>query len=634
MNKFGKTMVAGLATFFLGTIPVFAKEVSISDLEKRAEELKPGISDIYVIGEYAFTSDRELTTQDVMLAARSIDTTDADGKTNEDDIYGKMTISHIQRTRNDSFQYSAWSIVAPKVGTTKITDEEELDIHYIDYIAFSDPTKEVEPKLQEDAKTLNEKASTYGFNSIKYENHTLTFDIQDLSKQLVGYADSGIVKMFTDVVSGEYGFEKITYTSYCKDSCGDAPCENNICTVTKNKNDLKGEEPKITTLAAEMLLALAAKENGDKLTLTYQDVANKSTTATVVYKNEDGIEFEVTYTLKFEYNIKEQKEADLTKAAEQLDKSASTYGFKKISYKNGTATFEINDTKENLSKFASSGIIDLFQKYITGATEVVYTAGGKSETIKPVDASQGAVYAANVLCLLVTGNKDCSQEVGLTKEQLTLGQVAGKEATADITYVIGEKTEKITYTLKFTYNLIEEKDETLTGDAQGLNIIVSQRPDEGFSEIVYDPETKTATFTISNKDKLLKDFNGKAEIIDMFQTFVTDAESITWSAGNQQNKSVNLENVDYNGVVTLASKLLCAMAGKDCNYDDTEGSKTDCRQEAIKLKLEDVMGKEATATVKYKVGDVTGTQTYTLKFVDGTSAALNQVFNEKKTFID
>ncbi len=140
MKKKAKMLIIGVLTFFIGMVPALAKNMNISELETKAEELKSGISDIYVIGEYAFTSDHELTTQDVMLAAKSIKVEDVNGKTDKNDIYGEMTISHIQRTRDASFQYGAWSIVAPKVGTKSIQDGDTLDIHYIDYIIVPEDT--------------------------------------------------------------------------------------------------------------------------------------------------------------------------------------------------------------------------------------------------------------------------------------------------------------------------------------------------------------------------------------------------------------------------------------------------------------------------------------------------------------
>ena len=637
MKKSSKILMTGLLTFFISMASVFAKNVKVSDLLTEVENRSSDVIDVYIIGEYAFTTNHRLTSQDIMLAARSINV-ETEGKTNQDPAYQEMVMQHINREMNKDGTYGDWNIVNPKIGTPdkKVTKDDELDIHFIDYEPFDDPTKEVEPELVNDARTLNETAKNYGFNSIDYKNHTLTFDIQDLSKQLVGYANSGIVKMFTDVVNGKYGFEKITYTGIKENEPQSTPIETEE--KTKTKNDLNNDDEKITTLAADVLLALAAKENGNKLTLTYQDVANKSTTATVVYKNEDGIEITVVYTLSFVYNIETAKDTDLEAAAKKLDgenhNEAIKYGFKEISYdkESRTATFEISDTNKSLSAFAESKIIDLFQEYIVGATKVVYTVGDKTETIQPIDTSKGGEYAGNVLCLMVTGNKDCNQDEGPTKQELTLGSVAGKEATATITYVIGDQTKEIIYTLKFAYNLNEEKNETLEHYATALND--NAKKGDLFSSIEYDPATRTATFTVKNKDKKLNEFPGKEDIIQMFQAFVKDASAIKWSAGDKKDQSVDLNSQTTNeATVSLAANLLCAMAGKECSIDSEEIPE-DKKCNPLDLKLEEVLGKEATATVTYKVGDVTGTETYTLKFVDGTSAALNQVFNGKKTFID
>ena len=58
--------------FFAFVTKVDAKEVTLNELAEKVKEVEPNASYLYVIGEYAFTSEHLLTTQDVMLAARTI----------------------------------------------------------------------------------------------------------------------------------------------------------------------------------------------------------------------------------------------------------------------------------------------------------------------------------------------------------------------------------------------------------------------------------------------------------------------------------------------------------------------------------------------------------------------------------
>ncbi len=627
MKKYGKKVMVGLVALTAGILTANAKDVTVKEFLEEVEAKNPTAQDVYIIGDYAFTSKHSVTSQDIMLSAKSINissianNTSLANRTNKGDVYKEMLMQHLNRTMDANGKYSAWSIVNPKIGTAdkKIDNNKTLSIHFIDYELVNDVTADVEDQLKKDAEELNkpDELKKYGFNSITYENNTLTFDIADINKGLVDYKDSGIVKMFKDIVSGNYGFTSITYTGVSEEG---QP-------TTKTAEDLKSAtDDDIIKLAADVLLGLVTKEGGQANTLTYLDVANKSTTAKVVYTDEYGTH-EVTYTLKFTYDIEEEKDKDLTNAASTLNNNAITYGFKSIRYANKTATFEISDTQKPLAEFAKSGILDMFKQYIAGATKIEYTIGDKKVTIEEINAEDGVKYAAQLLCLMANnGTEDtCKTDEGiLTAAQLKLGDVAGKNATANFTYTIGSETQTIPYILDFKYDLEEEKNETLTHYADGLNQKISTEGDQsGFSSIKYNADSRIATFTIKDGNKLLKDFSGKEDIINMFQVFVQDAEEITWNAGSKKEQKVEKNNMNETTVLTLAKDLLCAMAEKDSNCDPTS------------LKLSDVQGKTATATISYKVGSVTGTQTYTLEFVADSSVSAitglnHELFNINK----
>lgn len=584
MKKYGKALMIGIVTFCASISVAYAKEkVTVKELLDEAVEISPTAKDVYIVGDYAFTSSHPMTSQDIMLAARSIDVEGKTGKTNTGEVYPEMVVQHFNRTRTSS-GYTEWSIVNPKIGTTdkKWADSwenKEISVHYIDYNLVNDISADVEDELKKDVENLNSSAKTYGFNTITYENHTLTFDISDLNKKLVEYANSDIITMFNTIVDGQYGFTSITYVGTGGQK------------VTKNKSEISN--PRI--LAGEMLLALSGKENVKPSDLTYLDVANKSTTATVKYTDPEYGEKEVIYTLKFTYDTKTEKNKDLTNAAATLNKKANNYGFKSVSYNNETATFEIEDTTKTLVEFSTSGILDMFDKYIAGATKIEYTIGDKPVSITSIDANEKKKYAAQLLCLMANdGDNNKCTEPYTDAINLTLGNVANKSATAQFTYTIGDKTEVISYTLKFNYDLETVKNDAIQADIDKLNQKINAN-NEAFSSVAYDGSTHTATFTIKNKEKTISDLgSGLVEFNKMFNEFVKDAESITYKVGE---KTVTADG----NAVEIAKVLLCTMAGKE---------NEECHM--VNINLSDLSGKSASATVKYKVGEKS--ITYTVKF--------------------
>ncbi len=135
MKKFGKMVMLTVCTFFLSMVPTFARELNLKEFVEEVEKRQPNAGYVYIIGEYIFTSNHELTVQDVMFAANSIDVEDINGKTNQDDIYGEMTISYIEKDGDD------WVVGTPEIGDTQIELDDEKAIHasYIDYDYLPEP---------------------------------------------------------------------------------------------------------------------------------------------------------------------------------------------------------------------------------------------------------------------------------------------------------------------------------------------------------------------------------------------------------------------------------------------------------------------------------------------------------------
>lgn len=124
-----------VAILFLLAIPVSAREMDINELGTKALELKPGINYVYVIGEHAFTSSHILTTQDVMLAARTISTqNEYDGK-NEKQALNEMAIHMITPTtkiENKKIVVTGWNKGKDILGGNT-TLKDKVNVNYIDY---------------------------------------------------------------------------------------------------------------------------------------------------------------------------------------------------------------------------------------------------------------------------------------------------------------------------------------------------------------------------------------------------------------------------------------------------------------------------------------------------------------------
>ena len=140
MKRYGKVFIMSLLSIFALAVPVFAREMTPQELGTKAKEQIPKTSYLYVIGEYAFTSEHTLTTQDVMLAARSIDAKDINGKTQDDNIYKEMTIFQLKGEYDDSGDFTGnWKKGNNVVGTSQLGDN--LNIRYIDYNYVKDMYK-------------------------------------------------------------------------------------------------------------------------------------------------------------------------------------------------------------------------------------------------------------------------------------------------------------------------------------------------------------------------------------------------------------------------------------------------------------------------------------------------------------
>ncbi len=137
MKKSYKLLVSFIFLFIFSLTSVNAKKMTVRELGTLIENDYHGYY-AYIIGEYAFTSEHILKTQDIMLASRSINVTDISGQVASDAIYDEMTIYYIVQEYIDDAP--VWKISTNLVGSSVLTEQTELDIRFIDYQPLSEPT--------------------------------------------------------------------------------------------------------------------------------------------------------------------------------------------------------------------------------------------------------------------------------------------------------------------------------------------------------------------------------------------------------------------------------------------------------------------------------------------------------------
>ena len=131
MKKILKLLLISIVAFVFTTLTTNAKTITYDEFLKELDYYDSDIKGVYIIGKYAFTDINPLTTQDIMMASRSIESQTLGG-TKNDAIFTKMVISYMSRKRT-GMTYSDWTIEKPLVGTGGISKNQTLDIDYIDY---------------------------------------------------------------------------------------------------------------------------------------------------------------------------------------------------------------------------------------------------------------------------------------------------------------------------------------------------------------------------------------------------------------------------------------------------------------------------------------------------------------------
>ncbi len=332
--------------------------------------------------------------------------------------------------------------VANKSVTAIVTYVDGTEVTYTLSFTFDAETVK-DDVLSEYATELSKKISQLGFKSVKYDPQTnaVLFEISDPSKKFIDNVSlvKEIAGMFDKWSAG--ATEVIYWVN--EDTTGDG-----------TKVEFGGEEPTSTTqLALQLLTAMAGDEDLDT-NMTIGAVAGTSAKADFYFVGQDKPN---TYTVEFKYDAQESLyetlEGDVTGLKAFDAQLADSAYFDNIIFENGKATFTVKKDKAS-SKFSEYGkmteVLGMFDDAVEGATEIKWTVDDSSTNTNTytlgtenLEKFNGKVIAKDLLSAMAGGDK------AKNPTDITLQDVAGKKATAEITYKIGKTTKTVNLELEF-----------------------------------------------------------------------------------------------------------------------------------------------------------------------------------------
>ncbi len=459
MKNYQKILITTLLFLFALAVPVFGREMTIDELGEEVKLQKPNATYIYVIGEYAFTSEiSQFNTQDVMLAARSINVNDNTGKTNADDIYNEMTIFSIDGIVDpDTFLVTGWKKENNVLGKTELGDS--LNINYIDY----DFVKQLvnTDKLLEKESENTKKNELYGITFDK-TNRNIIFDLYDLSKNCSEIDETLLVKSIVNIVNNN---EMVTSLTIAK---GETSIVFDKAVVSEGADSQSPAWKKFE----EMLSKLTGKELKN---ITLSDLADIKDAITLKITLDEknahsqNNKAEETYNIQFTYDI-------------QANISSEIPSEEKTNLKN-----KFNYTPENT--FTISG------------SKGLYNVGGyitKMEGITGFGSKTTGFYFPYTITL--------NQDVDLSKVKVKIPKVPNPTKDGDYNIADGSAFVQSTKQLTILMEVEEENEMTYRDIIVEINGVARKIRIE-FSNLELRKNTNFEVLDASNENKL-KDYYG------------------------------------------------------------------------------------------------------------------------------
>ncbi len=201
MKKVGKCLIFSLIAFLIGLSNTFAKEYDLQTVGELVLEENPDAESFYIIGKYIFTmnyvKENNLNTEDFMLAARSINLLENEGKVKGTEAYKKMSAYQILSHTDDDGSVLDWYIGENLIGENKIDDQTKFEVGFIDYteieniytVIFQDETgKELEKREviegHKVAAPMNYTKEGYYFEGWYNENEPFNVMEENITKDM------------------------------------------------------------------------------------------------------------------------------------------------------------------------------------------------------------------------------------------------------------------------------------------------------------------------------------------------------------------------------------------------------------------------------------------------------------------
>ncbi len=299
LKKCSKILIAILFVFLISLIAtntVNAKEMTLDELTQAIIEYNPDVADIYIIGNYVFTSEFNYELEDIMLSARSIEVTDVDGKTNQDAIHGEMSMLHYEGTFDSDWNLTGFTPMTQLAGVAESANT--FNVEYIDYNRFI-ATIDLKAIAEETYSEYTDKlAPSVGTEKINSDITSIKATIKDLS-----VLPKDEVKALANKFFGTEGVKSIT--------------------ITLTPVDGTPYEKEITSADLETILNMSKEEFSTKAGIDFEKMVGGNITAKVNleegYKAKDGVDT-FTSEINAEIDVKAIADAAYGKYVENKDK--------------------------------------------------------------------------------------------------------------------------------------------------------------------------------------------------------------------------------------------------------------------------------------------------------------------------
>ncbi len=448
IKKGRKILIAALLGILIplvATASVSAKEMNMTEITEAIVEYNPDVTELYIVGDYAFTSEREFTLEDMMLGARSISVVDTAGRTDKDDVYGEMSIIHFTGTYDNDYNLTGFKYVKHIAGDTPVATT--YDIKYIDYNKQY-TIIDVNSLVDEAFNTIKGQAATDKFVVNKTSDTTMDVILMDTEMaSLDALAGTGIAT---------------AAANFLKD--------NGIATVTLTLGNAKVVIDE--NLDQEAIEAFF-KELGNKA----GDLIGKTITATVAF--EDGYKSanSTSFAITFKDSTKVDVDSLVNTAFNTIKNQAATDKFEVAKDGNKIAV-TIKDTEmASLDALAGTGIATAAANFLQeeGIASVTLALGNTKVTIDE-NLDQEAIEAF----FKELGNK--------------AGDLAGKTITATVAFKDGYKTSNTTTfgivfgTMVDVNALVDEAYDTIKGQAATDKFVVNKISATEMKVVLMDTE--------------------------------------------------------------------------------------------------------------------------------------------------